>query len=270
LSSYASYLSYDGRLEDGLAMLLKVTARPDGQQADAYLKLGGLYRSFKPPRVAEAVAAYEKALKLDPKNGAAALGVAQSYRAARQWARAISAYERVEQTHPRLAGEAQLGTAWCHYLSGDDSKARFYTGLAARAGADVEGIRKALSGPAGATTAGEELAERVDQLHSKNAGVQARAAKGLLELGRPGVPPLADALQRKGTSLAVRELIVEGLGSLGPAARDALPQLDRLGKAPAPKPGPQESIEEKALRGREARLALSAQAASEKIRGPKP
>ncbi len=68
----------------------------------------------------------------------------------------------------------------------------------------------------------------------------------------------------------MREAIVEGLGSLGPAARDALPQLERLGKAPAPKPAPQESIEDKALREREARLALSAQAASEKIRGPKP
>ena len=66
------------------------------------MQLGGIYRSFRPPRVAEAVAAYEKVLKLDPKNGQAALGVAESYREGRQWARAISAYERVEQAYPRL------------------------------------------------------------------------------------------------------------------------------------------------------------------------
>ena len=71
-------------------------------------------------------------------------------------------------------------------------------------------------------------------------------------------------------SLAVRERIVDGLGGLGPAAREALPQLDRLGKtAPSP-PAAQESSEEKALRDREARLVASAQAASEKIRARQP
>jgi tetratricopeptide (TPR) repeat protein len=270
LSSYASYLSYDGRLEEGLAVLLRVTTRPDGQQGDAFLKLGALYRSFRPPRVAEAVAAYEKALQLDAKNGQAALGVAQSYRAAKQWARAISAYERVEQAFPRLAGEALLGTAWCHLLSGDDGKARFFTGLALRAGADVEGIRQALSRPAGAATTGGDLAELSERLRAKNAGVQARAAKGLLDLGPPAVPSLAFALQRKDTSIAVREVIVDGLGSLGPAAREALPSLDRLRKAAPPPPGAEDSREERALRDREARLVAKAQAASEKIRGPKP
>jgi hypothetical protein len=104
-------------------------------------------------------------------------------------------------------------------------------------------------------------------LRSKNAGVQARAVKSLLELGRPAVPSLAAALGRAGTSLPARELIVDGLGRLGPAARDALPQLDRLAAAPAPPAKPGESDEEKALREREARLSDSARAAAEKIRG---
>ena len=270
LLSYASYLSYDGRVNEGLAVLLKVTARPDGQNADAYMQLGAIYRGFKPPRVAEAALAYEKALKLDPKNGQAALGVARSYRAGKQWARAISAYEGVEQAHPRLAGEAQLGTAWCHLMSGDLSRARFYTGLAARTGADVGAIREALSRPAGTAAAGDDLAELRDQLRSKSAGIQARAAKGLLDLGRPAVPSLAEALARKGTSIAVRELIVDGLGSLGPAAREALPLLDRLGKTAPSKPGPQDSSEERALRAREARLVASVQATSDRIRGRQP
>jgi len=209
-------------------------------------------------------------LKLEPKNGRAALAVAESYREGRQWARATSAYERVETAHPRLRGEALLGTAWCHYWSGDDTRAKFYTGLAVRAGADVDEIRQAFSRSPGATSAAIELSELADQLRSKNAGVQARAVQGLLELGRPAVPSLATALQRKGTSLAARERIVDGLGRLGPSAREALPQLDRLAKAAPGEPGTQDSDEQKALRDREARLAASAQAASARIRGSSP
>ena len=268
-TSHALHLGYDGRREEAIAALLEVSAKPEGQTPEVFLALGGIYRAFEPPRVAEAVAAYEKALKLDPKNGQAALGVARSYRAGRQWARAIAAYERVSGAFPRLDREALLGTAWCYQLSGDDTRARFYTGLAARAGADVEPLRRALSRE-GATVDDFERAELAEGLRSKSAGDQARAVKGLLELGRPAVPTLAAALGRAGTSLAARELIVDGLSRLGPAAREALPQLDRLAGAAPPPPGPQESDEEKALREREARLADSARAAGEKIRGRRP
>ena len=265
-SSHALYLAYDGRREEGVAALLEVAAKPEGQTAETWMALGGIYGRFEPPRVAEAVAAYEKALKLDPKSGEAALGVARSYRAGRQWTRAIAAYGRVEDTFPRLEREALVGTAWCHLLSGDDTRARFYTGLAARAGADVEPLRRAL--PRGAAAVDDiERAELAEGLRSKNAGDQARAVKGLLELGRPAVPSLAAALGRAGTSLAARELIVDGLGRLGPGARAALPQLDRLAEAAPPSPGPQESVEEKALRERQARLADAARAAGEKVRG---
>jgi tetratricopeptide (TPR) repeat protein len=144
-ASHGLSLAQDGRFEEGLAILLAVTARPEGQQPASFVTLGWIYRSFKPPRVADAVAAYERALKLDPRSREAALGVPLSYRAGKQWARAIDAYERLPKLNPRLEGEALLGVAWCHHLSGDDYKARFYTGLAAKAGADVSGIRRALS-----------------------------------------------------------------------------------------------------------------------------
>jgi hypothetical protein len=130
----------------------------------------------------------------------------------------------------------------------------------------VEPLRRALS-RGGAAADDFERAELAEGLRSKSAGDQARAAMGLLELGRPAVPALAAALQRAGTSLAARELIVDGLGSLGPAAREALPQLDRLAQTAPPVPGPQETAEEKACREREARLSASARAAAESIRG---
>jgi tetratricopeptide (TPR) repeat protein len=258
-ATHALYLTYDGRKEEARTALAALSERPEGQRADVFLALGAIYRSDEPPRVAEAVAAYEKALKLDPKSSQAALGIARTWRAARQWARAISAYERVQSSFPRREREALLGIAWCYYLSGDDTRARFYTGTAARAGADVAGIRQVLGrAPAGALDEGDR-ADLVEGLRSKNAGVQARSVKGLLDLGRAGVPALAAALARPGTSLPARELIVQGLGEMGPTAREALPQLDRVA-AGAPKgSAPGES--------REARLAASARAAIRKIRG---
>lgn len=269
LSSYGLYLGYDGRLDEALSVLLKLTGRAEGKSAGAFVNLGWIYRSFKPPRVAEAVAAYGEALKLDPKSGPAALGVARSYRAGRQWPRAISAYERVTTMDRRLDGEALLGTAWCYQLSGDTYKASFYTGLAVRAGADVSALRSALSKAAaspGAAPSGneDELPELIAQLRSKHAGEQVRAVRDLLALGRPAIAALASALSQRTTSIAAREAIVEGLGLMGPAARDALPQLDSLLKAgPPARGGPN------AEAAREASLITALQVAAAKIRGGK-
>ncbi len=268
LSNYGLFLGYDDRLEEGLAVLLKVTGRRDGQNARGFINLGWILRHFRPPRVTESVAAYEKALQLEPKNAKAALGVALSYRAGGQWTRAVTAYERVSQVNPRLDGEAMLGTSWCYFRAGDDYKARFFAGLAAKAGVDVGPLRKALLGPpkAGAATlkTADEINELALQLDENNAGEQALAAQRLLGLGRAAVPYLASALHDKGTAIAVRETIVAGLGKMGPAARDALPELDRSIKAGPRASGPEASPTNKA---REANLIGAIQAAAEKIRG---
>jgi len=268
LTNYGLFLGYDDRLEEGLAVLLKVTARPDGQDPGAFINLGWIYRHFRPPRVAEAVAAYEQALKIDPKNAKAALGVALAYRAGGQWARAVAAYERVSQVYPKLYGEAMLGSAWCYFRSGDDYKARFFAGLAAKSGVGVGPLRNALLGPpqAGAATlkTADELNELALQLDEKNAGEQALAAQRLLGLGKGAVPHLAEALRDPGTAIAVREAIVAGLEKMGPAAREALPQLDRSIKAGPRAVGPEASPAQKA---REAKLIGAMEGAAAKIRG---
>jgi Tfp pilus assembly protein PilF len=268
LSNYGLFLGYADRLEEGLAVLLEVTGRPDGQDVGAFINLGWIYRHLRPPRVAEAVAAYEKALKLEPKNSKAALGVALSYRAGRQWARAVTAYERVSQVNPRLDGEAMLGTAWCYFRAGDDYKARFFGGLAARAGADARALAKALLGPpqagAAALKTADEIHELALQLEEKNAGEQALAAQRLLGLGGPAVPYLASALRDRGTAITVREAIVAGLARMGPGAREALPQLDRSIKTGPRDRGAEASPAEKE---REAKLISAMEEAAAKIRG---
>ncbi len=257
-SNYGRFLAYDGRLEEARSALLEVTSRPEGKTVDAFMTLGEIDRSFDPPRVEDAVAAYRSALALEPKNAEAALGIARSYRAGRQWTRAVEAYERVSAMGRRYDREALLGTAWCYYRSGDGYKAGFYTGLAARAGADVSALRRVLNKP---VWAADELDALVDQLRSKNAGDEVRAVRGLLHLGRTGVLPLASALQRRTTAIAAREAIVDGLADMASGARDALPVLERLTRA-----GPWPAGDARD-REREAKLVAAMKGAAAKIRG---
>jgi tetratricopeptide (TPR) repeat protein len=266
LSNHGLFLGYDGRPEEGLAVLLEVAARPDAQEdAGTFINLGWLYRNLRPPKVAESVAAYEKARKLAPKSAKAALGVPLAYRAAGQWARAITAYEHVSQAYPKLDGPALVGTAWCYLRSGEDYKARFYTHEAVKAGGDVRSLREALLTPArpasAASKSADEISELAQQLADSGAGEQAFAAQRLLARGRAGVPALASALRDKDTALAVREQIVDGLARMGPAAGDALTELDRQVKA-----GPRAPAAP-GLGEREAKLVASMRAAASKIRG---
>jgi tetratricopeptide (TPR) repeat protein len=265
LSEHGLYLAYDGHLDEGLAALERVTEQPAGRKAPDFVNLGWVYRSFDPPRVDEAVAAYRRALELDPKDGEAALGVARTYREGKQWARAVQAYERVPAVDRRLEGEALLGQAWCYLRSGDDYRARFYTGLAARAGADVSGLRAALTRPS--SSAGDEIDRLVDELSSKHPGRQARAVRRLLDQGRAAVPFLAAALRRSGTCLAAREAIVEGLAGMGPDARAALPSLEKLIEAGPRKTGSPGSLGETERTAREEKLIEAMRSAADRIRG---
>ena len=264
LSNYALFLGYDDRLEEGLAVLLKLVERPDGQDARTFINLGWIYRHFRPARVSDAVAAYEKALKIEPKNAKAALGVALSYRAGAQWTRAVTAYERVVQVNPRLEGEALLGTAWCHFRAGDDYKARFYAGLAAKAGVDVGPLRNALLGPpkVGAAIAqdgGRAQRARPPARREERPASRRSPRNACWAWGAPPSPrwPKRSATRERPSPCARPSS--EASGRSGPAARDALPTLDRAIKA-----GPPASSSQKA---REAKLVAEMQTAATKIRG---
>ena len=171
----------------------------------------------------------------------------------------------MSQAYPKLDGPALVGTAWCYLRSGEDYKARFYASEAVKAGADIRSLREALLAPAkpasAASKSADEISELAQQLAENSAGEQAFAAQRLLARGRAGVPTLASALRDKDTALAVREQIVDGLARMGPAAGEALPELDRQVKA-----GPRATAAP-ALKEREAKLVASMQVAASKIRG---
>jgi tetratricopeptide (TPR) repeat protein len=277
-SNYGLFLGYDGRLDEGEKVLRELTGHPGYDDPGGFINLGWVERNFKPPKVSESVAAYERALKQDPQSGQAALGIALAYRAGHQWARAIKGYEQVSTIDRRLEKDALLGTGWCHLRAGDTYKAGFFAGLAAKAGADVKALREALSRQAKATPPPsgpvapvarpeDELGELVDQLGSRNAGAQVRAVTALVALGRPAVPYLGSALRQRSTSIAAREAIVDGLVRLGPAAREALPHLEYLIREGPPVPDVDATREQMAAQMREAQLVSAIQAAAAKIRG---
>ena len=172
------------------------------------------------------MAAYQEALKLEPRNAEAALGIARSYRAGKQWARAVEAYERLAAQHRRLDGQAQLGIAWCYYRSGDSYKAGLLHGPRGpcRRGREraARGARQAGLGRPTRWTSSSTSSTRGTPASSP---APSRASRGSVS---SGVPQLVSALQRRATVIGVRETIVEALGQLGPAAREALPVLDRL------------------------------------------
>src|SRR5512143_4155997 len=94
-STYGLILGQTGQLQAGLAELLKVTSTPGYKDAAGWTNLGWVYRNLKRPR--DSIAAYQKALELDPKEEQAALGLGWAYSSTKDYDRAIRAYNQAVQ-----------------------------------------------------------------------------------------------------------------------------------------------------------------------------
>ena len=123
-TTYGLLLGMADKFAEGIKVLEEVVATPGYKNAAGYTNLGWVYRNIEPPQAEKAVAAYGKALELDPKNGQAALGLgwAQSY--ARKYDEAIAAFTKAIALDPKLQGEALNGTAWAQYFKKDMASAK--------------------------------------------------------------------------------------------------------------------------------------------------
>ena len=115
-STYGLLLGLTGKYDEGVAELKKVTADPAYKKEDAWVNLGWVYRNMTPPRIDDSVAAYKKALEIDPKNGQSALGMGWAYSYGKNWDGSIAAFEQAAKLDPKLAGEAHNGMAWALLL----------------------------------------------------------------------------------------------------------------------------------------------------------
>jgi len=245
-TTYGLLLGLNKQHDAGIAELKKVIATPGYKDADAYINLGWLYRNVEPKRADEAVAAYKKALELDPKNEQAALGVGWSYFYGRKWDDALAAFQKAMELEPKLAADANNAIAWSYYFKKDLPKAEEFQGKAKAAGrndtkltTNIENTKKGIAakeeGPDPSDEPPAPKVARADPgtlsailLGGGDAGARRKAARDLASYGGAGVPALIRALSDR----AVREAAVASLGAIGAPAKQAVPYLQQIVNAP--------------------------------------
>jgi superkiller protein 3 len=255
-TTYGLVLGITGQHEAGIAELRKVIATPGYKDSAAYVNLGWIYRNMN--KAVESIAAYKKALEIDPKGeqaGQAALGLGWAYSYTKAWDESIAAFNRAIQIDPKTTtGEAYNGIAWCYFFKKDMAQAQAYLEKAQAAGRNastlkqnIERVKKAIA--SGHAVTEEQLAqahaeqererERAVKLEAASEGIRARSSATrirslqlLVTLGGAEAVPSLVWLLETDKDYAVREAAANALGSLGPAARNAIPNLKRCRDAP--------------------------------------
>jgi superkiller protein 3 len=217
-TTYGLMLGLNKQYEPGIAELKKVIASPGYKSPDAYINLGWLYRNVEPKRADEAVAAYKKALELDPKNEQAALGVGWSYFYGRKWDEAIAAFNKAVELEPKLAADANNGIAWGYYFKKDLPQAEAFMAKAKAAGRNDTKLATNIENTKKGIAAKEEGPDPSDEPPAPRVVRVDPATR---------VPALIIALRDRGGRVAA----VSALGSIGPAAKQAIPYLQQIVRA---------------------------------------
>jgi tetratricopeptide (TPR) repeat protein len=253
-TTYGLILGLNGQYEAGVSELKKVVASPGYKSTAGYTNLGWLYRNSDPPKTEDSVAAYKKALELDPKNAQAALGLGWSASYAKRYDDAIDAYQKAIQIDASLAGQAQKGLAWSYFFKRDFAKSRETLGKADKLGggdarldaqldrieqllkegksADENTMAAAEKERAAAIALQNKLEAVQDQLKSANPGTRARASTELARIAGGDAVPILHWMLANDKDYDVRISVASALGSIGPAARKAYALLKAIGDEP--------------------------------------
>ncbi len=176
-TTYGLILGMSGELEAGLAELQKVTATPGYKDAAGWANLGWIYRNTSKPT--ESIAAYQKALALDPKEEQAALGLGWAYQYTKEYDKAIAAYNQAIQIDPKDASaDANLGIAWCYFFKKQLPEARAYADKAAAAGRSVTQLKENIDKLEKAIASGAALTEeQMEKAQAEQQAYEERAKK---------------------------------------------------------------------------------------------
>ena len=255
-STYGLVLGQAGRLDAGLAELQRVTATPGYKDAAGWTNLGWVYRNLDRPQ--ESIAAYRKALELDPRQVQAALGLGWAYSYTSAYDDAIEAYGLAMRIDAEKAGpDANLGAAWGYFFKAsrdaskeDAARAKEFAAKAGAGGRNVaqvnqkiaeleealaRGLKMSREQMAAARKAEEESEaqkRRIDaanrDLGSRSAASRIRGIGALVAAVGGGAVPNVTALMQQDESYDVRIAACQALASLGGAARAALPNIDGI------------------------------------------
>jgi Tfp pilus assembly protein PilF len=254
-TTYGILLGIDKQYEQGVAELQKVVASPGYKDADAYLNLGWLYRNMQPRRGEESVAAYRRALELDPKNEQAALGLAWAQNYLKNYDDAIKAFDQAATIDPDVAGESNVGAGWAFLFKRDVEQAKARLAKAQAAGRNdaklAENIERFIKGE----QIRQEEAERAaaappaPRVAVQDVGTLCQVAQGARDAGsrrramnelrkhEDGVPCLIRGV--RDADIGVRIAAANSLGAIGPPAKAAVPHLLQAAEdRPPPNPNP--------------------------------
>ena len=252
-TTYGLILGQAGNLEGGLAQLLKVTSTPGYKDAAGWTNLGWIYRNND--KAPESIAAYQKALQLDPKQVQAALGLGWAYSYTKDYDKAILAYQQAMQIDPKdAAADANLGIAWSYVFKRQPAEAKTHADKAASLGRNVDKLREQIDKvekfiAAGGVVTEEQLARMRDEqqaaeeankkleaanrmLGSKNPANRSQGCGTVASLAGGGAVSALVTLMQTDPNYDVRIACTRALGSLGGAARTALPNVQAMLKLP--------------------------------------
>jgi Flp pilus assembly protein TadD len=249
-STLGLLLALNKKYDEGITELKKVVATPGYKAPAAWVNLGWVYRNMEPSNAAESIAAYTKALEIDPKNEQAALGLGWAHSYQRNYDQAISAFQKSIELDPKTAGEALNGIAWSYLFKRDVAQAKTFADKAKTAGRTdtrlIQTIDKFQKGLAAQEEAEKEfLAEQRkeregpdvgtlgNQLMRGNSSAKKNAARQLIRFGQPAVEFLAFAAVND-ADLSVREVAISSLGAIGGGARGQCAQLQSIATRPNP------------------------------------
>jgi tetratricopeptide (TPR) repeat protein len=242
-STYGLLLGLNKRHAEAAAELEKVTRTPGYTHADGWVNLGWVYRNFTPPKAAESAAAYETALKLNPRNPQAALGLGWAMLVGEKYDGAIAAFNRSIDLDKANALQAYNGMGWSHYFKKDMAAAKAALEKAQAAGRGDPKLAAAikefeLRGEQEIERRKKEVADEQREpsgsdVHSEGSiltggGAGARAAAGrLASFGKAAVPYLLWAAVNA-RDIGVQRASVRSLGNIGAAAQSACPQIKAI------------------------------------------
>jgi tetratricopeptide (TPR) repeat protein len=226
----------------GIAELKKVVSKPGYKDADGWINLGWVYRNAEPKKTVESIAAYKKAIELEPKTVSAWLGLGWAHTFAKDWDNSIAAFKKAIELDPGVSGEAYNGIAWCFFFKKDMAQAKANAEKGKAAGRNVDSLLANIDRYEKALAQSREAAERalaevkepkdeavgigsiVGLLRSKDPNQRINGCRGLVQFRAQGVPYLTGIVQEDASFLP-RAACAKALGDIGPAAKDGLPTL---------------------------------------------
>ena len=241
-TTYGLILGVNGQADAGAAELQKVVATPGYKDSDGYVNLGWLYRNTEPKKIDESIAAYKKALELNPKEEQAALGMGWSYINMKNWDAAIAAFNQADadRSHDRARGQQrdrlvvplQEGSGQGAGVLRQGLRRRPRRRRASRRTSSgcgrIEAIEEAqLEAPPAAAAHGAAGCRPLSADARRARGSPSSRRKAASDLATFGAGRRARADQRRSndSDWDVRETAANSLGAIGPKASAAIPHL---------------------------------------------